>query len=269
MSLKSYRRGRMGSYNSQYESYYSSMVNKRRNYGGYNYSSKKSNVVFRFDRNFVIRRLTQELIGVFILFTFVITCKLIVTPETKAAYNYSKEVLNTNYEVAKIVTTFKEFDYKNVETKVIEGLESLMIKISGGKSIKDEINMDYIAPITDNIILGFGETTKDLSGAEVKHEGIDIAASEGTEVVCPSKGKVKSTGQDEKSGKYIVIDHGNGIETKLANLSEVLVGSGDSIEKGQVIGKSGSAGNSASAHLHFELLYMGESKNPEEYIEFK
>lgn len=63
-----------------------------------------------------------------------------------------------------------------------------------------------------------------------------------------------------------MIDHGEGIETKYGHLNLLSVKKGIEVKKGEVIGKSGNTGKSTGPHLHFELLYMGESKNPEDYI---
>lgn len=258
----------MGNYNSQYENYYSTLVNKRKNY-------KKSNSGFGFSsysakstENFILKRLIRDLIGVFILFVFVISCKLVVTPQTKAAYNYAKGVLGEDYDYNKAISAMKTLNLKDTETKISSLFDNLQSKITGQKTLQNKLKQDFIAPLEGTVTSSFGERTDPLSDRKEIHEGVDIDAKTGTEVLCPYDGKVKQCGEDEDYGKYILLDHGNGIESKYGHLNEILVKNGQSLKKGTVIGKSGSTGKSTAPHLHFEIIYMGENLNPEDYIDF-
>lgn len=257
----------MGNYNSQYESYYNTLVNKRKNYGNYSYGLG-NNHKFGINNNFILKRLTRDLIGVFILFVFVIGCKLVVTPQTKAVYDYAKKMLNINFDYNKAIITIKNLDTKNFEEKVTNWLEDVKSKIVGGKTIKEQIQENFILPVEGTIISSFGEKIDSANNENKFNEGINIEAKIGTEVVCPFNGEVKDCGEEAALGKYILIDHGNGIETKYGNLSEVLVKNGEQLNKGVVIGKIGNSGKVTVPYLYFELMYMGENKNPEEYLNF-
>lgn len=257
----------MGNYNSQYENYYRNLTNRRRNHDGYSYGSSNSSS-FRLDKNYFLRRITRELIGVFVLFLFVIACKTIVTPETKSIYDYSKEMLKVNYDYNKAIATVKEIDLKDVDDKITNWMETAKSKLTGEKTIKDRIEQEFIPPVEGTISSDFGDSIQVSSSGKKLNEGIDIEAKIGSEVLCVSKGKVKECGENKELGKYIVIDHGEGIETKYGSLSEALVKNGDELEKGTVIAKTGNSGKAAKAALHFELMYMGENKNPAEYMSF-
>ena len=250
----------MGSYNSQYESYYNTLVNKRKNQGGYGYGRNRS-TSFKLDGNFFLKRFIRDLIGVFILFVFVITCKLIVTPQTEAAYRYSKEVLNKNYDYTMTLNNIKNFDFNAIEEKTMDWMDNIKVKLTGGQTLKNKLKDSFILPVEGTIIDQAGDGKK-------ANAGIDIDVKEGTEVFCPYEGKVKDFGEDIQLGKYIIVDHGAGIETKYAHLSEVLVKKDAAINKGEVIAKSGSTGEITVPELHFELLYMGENKNPQDYLSF-
>lgn len=258
----------MGNYNSQYESYYSTMVNKRKNYNGYKYNTSKTSLGLKLDKNFFLRRIIQDLIGVFVLFTFVIVCKLVVTTQTEAAYNFSKQVINKNYDLTSAATSLKQLEFKDVEDKVTNLIEGIKVKVTGTQSVKDKIKSEFALPISGTTTSQYGERTDPVNGGKEVHEGIDISAKEGTDVLCPYEGKVKECSEDGQLGKYILIDHGNGIETKYGQLGVVSVKVGDLLKKGQVIAKSGNTGESEGPHLHFELLYMGENKDPIEYLSF-
>jgi murein DD-endopeptidase MepM/ murein hydrolase activator NlpD len=260
----------MGSYNSQYENYYRNLGNKRKSYGGYSYGgasafgSNKS----RLDSNFLMKRLMVDLIGVLAMFIIVMGCKLVVTPTTAAVYNYSKELVNKSYDYNKIVAAAKNFKISEAQQKIMDTIEKVKINIGGGKSIKEKIKQDFSIPAGGTITSSFGYRDDPFTKEKKLHEGIDIDLKEGTDVKCPSSGRVKECGEDGQLGKYILLDHGSGIETKYAHLSELLVKKDDKVEKGQVFAKSGNTGKSTAPHLHFELLYMGENKNPEEYLNF-
>lgn len=260
----------MGSYNSQYESYYRNLGNKRKSYGGYSYGGTSSfgKSKSSFDGNFLMKRLMQDLIGVFVMLIIVMGCKLVVTPATTTVYNYSKDMVNKSYDYTKIVASVKNFKISEAQKKIMDLIEKIKIDIGGGKTIKDKIMQDFNIPAAGIITSEFGYREDPFTKQKKFHEGIDIDLKEGTEVKCPSSGKVKECGEDAELGKYILIDHGSGIETKYGHLSELLVKKDDKVEKGQTLAKSGNTGKSTAPHLHFELLYMGENKNPEEYFNF-
>lgn len=259
----------MGSYNSQYESYYSTIINKRRNNKSQHYSQNRNSGGFRLDGKFFARRLIQDLIGVVVLSFFVITCKLVVTPHTQMVYNYSKSILDKNYDFISAVQSVKEFNYKTIETSITSWLEEIKIKITGTKSIQEKIKSSFVLPVSGNVTSPYGERTVAVSGEKENHEGIDFDAKEGTPVLSSYDGKVKECGEDGQLGKYILINHGMGIETKYGHLSEVSVNVDNKVTKGQIIGKSGNTGKSTTPHLHFELIYMEESVNPKDYFSFE
>lgn len=67
-------------------------------------------------------------------------------------------------------------------------------------------------------------------------------------------------------GQHIIVDHGNGLSTLYAHLSEIYVKPGDRVARGQIIGKMGSTGRSSGSHLHFELRKNGVSVDPRPFL---
>jgi len=278
----------MGNYNSQYASYYRGMVNK----GGVSNNSRamrsgnssQIKIIPTFNKKYFIRRITRDLIGTFILFAFVIICKVAATPNTIAAYNYSKKVVSTDYDVNGAIAQVKKFNFASVtsfyeenlkginsatiEDKVTGWLDDLGTKISGKKSWKAVLKEDYAVPATGKILLPYGEINDPVTKVKGFNTGVNIELKEGTEVKASYDGVIKDTGEDEALGLYIVIAHDNNIDTKYGNLSELTVKKGDQIKKSQVIGKSGSTGKVSAAQLHYEIFYVGENINPQDYFSF-
>jgi murein DD-endopeptidase MepM/ murein hydrolase activator NlpD len=67
-------------------------------------------------------------------------------------------------------------------------------------------------------------------------------------------------------GNMVEIDHGNGLATRYAHMSDVLVEEGQEVDKGAVLGKLGSTGRSTGPHLHYEVRVDGEPVDPERYL---
>lgn len=96
-----------------------------------------------------------------------------------------------------------------------------------------------------------------------RHPGIDLANSQGTQVVAADAGFVEFVGWDNTGyGNMILINHGNGALTRYAHLSAFGVQAGQSVQKGQLIGRIGSTGRSTGPHLHFEIIVNGVHRNP-------
>lgn len=99
------------------------------------------------------------------------------------------------------------------------------------------------------------------------HGGIDIANSTGTNIYAADGGIVTYSGWNSGGyGYLIIIDHQNGYKTYYAHCSKLLVGVGAKVHKGQHIAEMGNTGRSTGPHLHFEIRYKGERKNPLNYI---
>ena len=89
------------------------------------------------------------------------------------------------------------------------------------------------------------------------HPGIDFAAEEGAEIYAVAGGIVTAADYDVEKGNYVVLDHGDGLETEYQHMKSLLVSAGQSVVQGQVLGYVGSTGNSTGPHLHFEARQDG------------
>ncbi|MDR2088732.1 MAG: M23 family metallopeptidase [Clostridiales Family XIII bacterium] len=98
------------------------------------------------------------------------------------------------------------------------------------------------------------------------HNGIDLAASSGTQIRAADGGKVTFAGWAGSLGYLVKIDHGSNRETWYGHCSKLFVSAGDRVYQGQHIANVGSTGNSTGAHLHFEVHINGVAKNPLNYL---
>ena len=106
------------------------------------------------------------------------------------------------------------------------------------------------------------------------HRGVDLGLchGEGRTIVAAFAGKVvkvRNQGRRRGYGRYVILDHGNGLTTLYAHLERWKVNVGDELQAGDVIGIGGNSGRSYGAHLHFEMRYNGVYINPETVFDFE
>jgi murein DD-endopeptidase MepM/ murein hydrolase activator NlpD len=160
-------------------------------------------------------------------------------------------------------------------TAVIEeDAEITTVTSSGGEDIRVldalmessfapvKLSVKAVTPVYGKITSGFGYRENPIDGKESFHTGIDIAAPEGARVAAAYYGVITATGFTKAKGNYIIMSHGNGVETMYCHLSEISVGKGTVVRAGETIGRVGSTGWSTGPHLHFELRVYGIRCNP-------
>lgn len=105
----------------------------------------------------------------------------------------------------------------------------------------------------------FGWRKDPFSGKAQFHAGTDVRMAYGGEVQSVAAGRVSSVGERSGYGLTVVIDHGNGLETRYAHLSGTEVQVGDQVDAGQVVARSGNSGRSTGPHLHMEARMNGRA----------
>jgi LysM repeat protein len=121
-------------------------------------------------------------------------------------------------------------------------------------------------PTQGRVSSPFGRRTDPIKGGDDFHTGLDIAAPSGSPIRTPLAGRVIFAGARGGYGNYVIIDHGNGLQTAYAHQSQTLVSAGQQVGPGQEIGKVGSTGYSTGPHLHFEVKRNGQFVDPRPFL---
>ena len=112
----------------------------------------------------------------------------------------------------------------------------------------------------------FGGRYDPIEGYTDFHTGIDIGYPEGTPVNVVKSGYVESVSSQGSYGNHIVVNHGNGVKTLYAHLSQILVSPGQRVIQGEVIALVGQTGRVTGPHLHLNVEINGELQNPRDYL---
>lgn len=100
-----------------------------------------------------------------------------------------------------------------------------------------------------------------------RHTGLDVGDQRGNPIYASENGVVETAGWGRGGWGYtVVVNHGNGLKTRYAHASKVLVEAGQEVAKGQVIALVGSTGRSTGPHIHFGVYVNGRAVNPLQYL---
>lgn len=131
----------------------------------------------------------------------------------------------------------------------------------------------FLQPRNTKVFSNFAETrTYVYGGREIDtqvHLGFDLASTKQAPVPAANRGTVAFVGPLTIYGNAIVLDHGWGLMTLYAHLSTIGVKVGDTVDKGQELGRSGDTGLAVGDHLHYEVLVNGISVTPVEFWDAK
>jgi murein DD-endopeptidase MepM/ murein hydrolase activator NlpD len=149
-----------------------------------------------------------------------------------------------------------------------ERIELASLNITQQKILHDSIPNGYP---TDNtgVTSTFGKRVHPTTNQSGFHNGIDLKATEGTDVYATADGVIKQAAYNKLSGKRIILSHNLGFESRYAHLSEMTVKPGDVVHKGDIIGLSGNTGRSDGPHLHYEIRYLDKAHNPINFMKWE
>ena len=168
---------------------------------------------------------------------------------------------NDKIEVEKLKAELEK-EESELESE-IEKIASQSVVVEDGQIISSG---SWPVPGYSRISSPYGYRIHPIFNTRKMHTGIDIPGPTGTPIVSIDSGKVIFSGTQRGYGKTVMIQHDDGKVTLYAHNNELNVSVGQRVQKGQVISKMGSTGNSTGPHLHFEVRINGNHVNPLPYI---
>lgn len=168
--------------------------------------------------------------------------------------------------------------FTEVETCVAELYEKKIVKVvttaksSGGSGIGVkgmnntsnvvDLGITLVKPVSGTITSRYGWRSRD------NHKGLDIGTAYGTSIYAAAAGTVTTSayGYNGGYGNYVIISHGNGVQTLYGHCSSLCVSEGEYVSQGQLVAKVGSTGISTGNHLHFEVRVDGIAQDPQNYV---
>ena len=123
------------------------------------------------------------------------------------------------------------------------------------------------APVSGKITCDYGWRLHPISGEEDFHNGLDIAAPQGSGIYAALPGVVAEVGESAIYGNYVKLDHGGGLQTVYCHCDSVIARQGDLLRRGELVARVGSTGISTGPHLHLGFLKEDVSYNPLQMLE--
>ena len=197
--------------------------------------------------------------------------------QTICAINDQQKIIQTNIaqnqDMINKLKTNRSY-YERSERELARQSASIQIMISnmrpgsGGKQV--QVTTGFIKPIAGPITSPFGYRIHPIFKSRIFHSGIDIGGPNGGAIRASNNGRVIFAGWYGGYGQVVILDHGivrgQPITTLYAHMSSISVQKGQTVTKGQQIGREGSTGYSTGPHCHFEVRVNGQPRNPLNYI---
>ena len=121
-------------------------------------------------------------------------------------------------------------------------------------------------PVSGPITSPFGMRMHPVYGRPILHAGIDIAAAQGTTIAAAADGRVIVAGTQGDCGKMVALDHHGGLSTIYCHMSQIFVGVGQDVQRGQAIGAVGMTGDATGPHVHFQVMQDGHPVDPMSFL---
>lgn len=266
-----------------------------------NEAAAKASVQHRLD---TYRALHPDCGEISIAFGVEFRCGLYPTEKVMSAENVRLAMQNLSVMESVVKTYSDDIDYNTLTTDSPYYMEGVTVVQVEGKKGKQEVtaNVCYIdgievsretlettvvtQPVDEVIAVGTREVIVHSANKMIwpidggtyyvisarwgdgrDHQAVDIACERGTAILAAKGGVVVETTYNHPTyGRSIVIDHGEGIQTRYAHCQTLKVAAGDEVEGGQVIATVGNTGRSSGPHLHFEYMINGIRVNPCPYL---
>jgi hypothetical protein len=145
-----------------------------------------------------------------------------------------------------------------------QSLDDLMLELDDKRNRL--VSMPSVWPAKGWLTSRYGPRISPFTGRRQHHSGIDIAASSGSDIVAPARGRVVFVGRKGHLGNTVVLEHGFGVRTIYGHAKDIHVKIGQEVERGGLLASVGSTGRSTGPHLHYTVEVSGKSRDPLDYI---
>ena len=188
-----------------------------------------------------------------------------VVSELKDKNSKNKDDLSIIEKYEKELKEFSEVDDivdELYEKKIV--VSSYVVGATGVNTSTTKVNLgiSLIRPVSGIVTSRFGARWGRT------HKGTDIGAPAGTPIVAAASGTVTVSqyGYNGGYGNYVIISHGNGVQTLYGHCTTLIAEEGDYVSQGQLIATVGTTGNSTGNHLHLEIRVNGVAQDPQNYL---
>lgn len=194
--------------------------------------------------------------------------------DQEATFKTFTAVESVDVEVVKEMTDTFSADVDQLLEELnlaLDDIESETASLENREAQVDEILPFWdaypsVLPVADTFVTSpYGYRRNPFGRGYEFHSGVDFKAYY-QDVWATGEGTVTYSGYNSGYGYMVIIDHGYGIVTKYAHNSKLYVSEGDTVDRYDVIAKSGNSGRSSGPHLHYEILENGENQNPLDYL---
>ena len=181
---------------------------------------------------------------------------------------------NPRTELERLLNVSREVgtDSNGVPMVIDNGKEKVLFYFLPGSDFSPTeriffLNRGFSFPLRNyRITSSFGPRQNPVTGNLRFHQGLDLAAPQGTEVYATRDGTVSEQGEDPILGRYIIISHRDNWVSLYGHLSRIETTLRQQVNSGSLIGRVGSTGQSTGPHLHFELRQNGQAQDPEKLL---
>ena len=152
-----------------------------------------------------------------------------------------------------------------LEAEVLAAKKEILLENGIAVSYNGE-KMTWPCPSYTRISSEYGWRIHPTLGVNKYHNGVDMAAPKGSDILAAFSGEVVAATYNSTMGNYVLMNHGNGYYTIYMHASKLCVTPGEIIIEGEKIAEVGSTGRSTGPHLHFGVRKNGEYVNPMSYL---
>ena len=149
----------------------------------------------------------------------------------------------------------------------MEAITASVERIGRLRPVIDSVPLRRPIDQPPNLTSGYGMRMHPVLHVPIMHAGLDWRAREGTPVHATGNGTVRIAGVVSGYGNLVEIDHGNGLSSRYAHLSEFKVAQGQTVKVGDLIGISGATGRVTGPHLHYETRLSGVAQDPMHFLQ--